>query len=193
MELNIIVQLIIQDMKNHQLLNGMEKLGFGTENDFHTTNILDIVAQLIGIPKHQLSDDWCQTYMDFIIQAGKYEITSLGENLQPLAEASYAILVSLAKREQWKSERTFHNLKITANGILNPQSKGLGAILAQYINGLKEDTEIVAEHIDKHKTAEKRKTLAIEEGLSLVKQMHAFTEDMMKLSMDQLKEKYHLN
>src|SRR5689334_7720044 len=109
---NIVVRLIIQDMKNYQLLQGLEKLGLSTENGLHTSSLLEIIAQLMGIPEQQLSDEWCETYMGFLGQSTRYEITTHGDNLQPLAEACYGLLVSQAKWDKLQAESTLHNLEI---------------------------------------------------------------------------------
>jgi hypothetical protein len=145
----IVVGLIIQDMKNHQLLKGLENLGFTNSDGEHTTNLLDVVARLMSIPKGRVSDPWIDTYMDFIFQSAKCEITPLGENLRTLAEASHDMLILCAKREKWKAESTLHNLQVTANGLFNPHSSGYGMLLALYVGGLAEDTRHVSEEIRK--------------------------------------------
>lgn len=188
----LVVKLIIQDMKNHQLLKGLENLGFTNGDGEHTTNIVEIVARLMSIPKGSVSDPWVDTYMDFIFQSAKCDITPLGENLRTLAEASHDMLILCAKREKWKAESTLFNLQVTANGLFNPHSSGYGMLLALYVGGLSEDTQHVAEEIDSKKKPEKVRSLAVKEALNLIKQLQRFTEDLMQLSIEQLQHKYHL-
>lgn len=84
----LIVDLIRQDMKHNQLILGLEKLGISGDYH-HNLEIVNIVAQLMGIVQGNIRDEWCDVYFSYIHEAGKYDIEPKGENLRQLAEACY--------------------------------------------------------------------------------------------------------
>jgi len=87
---DIIIKLLIQDMKHEQLINGMQQLGF--ESDMHGTDISTIVATLMGIAEDNISEDWMNVYLSFIRKAKEYTISDSGTTLLSLAETCYVFL-----------------------------------------------------------------------------------------------------
>lgn len=89
--------MIKQDMKHNQLLNGLEKLQLVTEA--HSLEILDVVAEMMGISADNASEEWMQIYISFLEDAGQYAITARGEGLLPLAERCYDMLLACKEIE----------------------------------------------------------------------------------------------
>lgn len=87
---NLIIHLLVQDMKHEQLINGLTNLGF--ESQQHTLDIMAVVSGLMHIAPEKLSWHWCDAYMAAIKQARQYPITTDGQNLLPLAEQCFAVL-----------------------------------------------------------------------------------------------------
>lgn len=87
---NLIIHLLIQDMKHEQLISGLTNLGF--ESQQHTLDIMGVVSGLMHIPPEKLSWHWSDAYMASIKQARQYPITADGQNLLPLAEQCFAVL-----------------------------------------------------------------------------------------------------
>jgi hypothetical protein len=96
MELNenreLIVSLIQQDLKHNQLTTGLAKLGL--EPDVHSLEIVEVVARLMGVEKGDVSDQWVKTYFSFLDRAHHFKISELAEELKPLAEECYDLLVA---------------------------------------------------------------------------------------------------
>lgn len=66
----IIITLIQQDLKHHQLTNGLRSMGFNS--DLHTLNIIEVVADLIGVSEEEISEIWMDSYFSFLDQAHLY-------------------------------------------------------------------------------------------------------------------------
>ena len=96
---NLIVNLIQQDLKHHQLISGLEGIGL-SGGDIHCLRILEIVADLMNVPKGKLKDRWSNVYLYHMEEAIHYDITSRGEELRPLAERCYKQLVLLLGGEE---------------------------------------------------------------------------------------------
>lgn len=97
----LIIELLIHDMKHSQLLTGLHKLGFSSE--MHDTDICGIVAELMDIPEMEMSWDWAGIYLKYVRQSEYYEITNNGKNLLPLAETCYNLLIQCANKEKESS------------------------------------------------------------------------------------------
>jgi hypothetical protein len=97
---NLIIQLLMQDMKHEQLIAALRKLGF--ESNIHGLKILEIVAGLMGIAEEEISWEWSEGYVNFMSQVRKYKIKGSGKNLLPLARECYKFLIVCAEREQRK-------------------------------------------------------------------------------------------
>ena len=99
---HLIIELLVQDMKHEQLINGLYKLGF--QSDIYGLNISGVVAELLGIKEKDISWEWFEIYMDFIGKAKHYEITGRGKNLLSLAETCYTFLISHIEKERAEKE-----------------------------------------------------------------------------------------
>jgi len=95
----LILQLIHQDLKHNQLMGGLRQLGF-VEFGLHSLNISPIVARLMGMPEEEAQDLWDNVYVSFLDEAHQYKVSGLGEELKPLAEKCYEMLVVCAEIEK---------------------------------------------------------------------------------------------
>ncbi len=91
----LIINLILQDLKHNQLLSGLKKIGLEA-SDSHYLDILEIVAELMGVPKN-LADDWGTLYVGFMNQAIYSETTKArkSEALKSFAKVCYGQLKQL--------------------------------------------------------------------------------------------------
>jgi len=96
---DLIIQLIQQDLKHHQLTEGLRRLGLD-DGGLHSLNLLPIIAQLMGIPKRKVHDRWAAIYNSFMRETPQSKISELGEALQPVAEKCYEMLVSHVEIER---------------------------------------------------------------------------------------------
>jgi len=92
----LIIQLLIQDMKHEQLVSGLRSLGF--DSNLHGSDISAVVAELMGINATDMSMQWMDVYMSFVKKAGDYTITDTGSSLQALAETCYTFLLHTSTR-----------------------------------------------------------------------------------------------
>jgi len=95
---HLIIQLLVQDMKHEQLVQGLQSLGFNS--DIHGSDICAVVAALMGISPENLSWDWLDIYMNFLKQSTAYEVTDTGSSLQELANTCYTFLTTQAEKER---------------------------------------------------------------------------------------------
>lgn len=95
----LIVKLIQQDLKHNQLTVGLQKIGLDT--NLHDLEIIDVVAQLMGIK--DISNEWLETYISFLEQSSKFEVSDNGKDLTPLAKACYKELLQCAYLEAKQS------------------------------------------------------------------------------------------
>lgn len=95
---DLILQLIHQDLKHNQLTGGLRQLGFD-EFGLHSLNLMSIVARLMGMPEEESQDLWDNVYVSFLDEAHQYKVTDLGEELKPLAEKCYEMLVACTEIE----------------------------------------------------------------------------------------------
>lgn len=86
----LIIRLLVCDMKHEQLLAGLQQLGF--ESDLHGTPLSNVVAELMGVSTLPAKEAWLQRYMDFLAQAAGQKLSGDGKSLLPLAEQCYAAL-----------------------------------------------------------------------------------------------------
>lgn len=61
MERERIIKLIEQDIKQNQLLNGLDKIGL-TDNDRYALSVDLIVADMMGYPETKVPDKWLDCY-----------------------------------------------------------------------------------------------------------------------------------
>lgn len=95
---DLIIQLIQQDLKHSQLTEGLRQMGL---DDFglYTLDILSIVAHLMNIPKEKITDRWAEIYGGFLDKAYQHEVADRGEELIPVAEKCYELLLACTKNE----------------------------------------------------------------------------------------------
>lgn len=95
MEFNesIIIRIIQQDMKHHQLTAGICHIGFETE--MHHSDVSGIVAELMGTT---LTDPWLKVYMDHLVLSERYPITHRAASLRCLARDCYTALLAAAQK-----------------------------------------------------------------------------------------------
>lgn len=94
----LIIRLIQQDLKHCQLLYGLIKIGLNG-NDKHHLQILDIVYDLMNVPK-EIEYDWGSTYHNYMKQALLLEVGNNDTQLKPLAELCYKHLKMLVDCEK---------------------------------------------------------------------------------------------
>lgn len=88
----LILQLIQQDLKHHQLIHGLRQLGL-QDDGLYNLNILPIVARLMGVPEGEIAEEWAAIYLDSMERALDVGVSALGKELRAVAEGCYAGLV----------------------------------------------------------------------------------------------------
>lgn len=83
-----ITELILQDMRHHRFLLGLERIGLTADD--HFLDIRSVVAALMGLDARRLHESWTDTYMGYLQLAAGYESDGSGENLRSLASLCYA-------------------------------------------------------------------------------------------------------
>lgn len=61
MQKDKIIQLITEDIKHNQLLNGLDKIGL-RDDDRYTLSIDLLVADMMGHPETKVPDKWLEAY-----------------------------------------------------------------------------------------------------------------------------------
>lgn len=88
---NLIINLILQDLKHNQLTLGLKNIGLDT--DLHNLEIIEVVGSLMGLKEEEMSDQWVETYFSFLKQARQFPISYDSEKLKLLAEECYNLLL----------------------------------------------------------------------------------------------------
>ena len=101
----LIITLILQDLKHNQLTYGLEKLSL--KPGIHCLDIIEVVAQLMGIPKEEISEQFREIYYSFLKQAIEIKISANGEELKPLAEKCYYLISSCQEIEERSKKFTY--------------------------------------------------------------------------------------
>ncbi|WP_460546001.1 hypothetical protein [Echinicola sediminis] len=83
----LIIELILQDLKHNQLIRGLDKIDLDAGHCHHL-GIMDLVKRLMEVPEHW-ENDFLDTYMGYMDRCLDYPISSLGEELRELAEECY--------------------------------------------------------------------------------------------------------
>ena len=92
---DLIIKLILQDLKHNQLVCGLEKLGLDGAG-LHSLEVLEIVSGLMKVPE-PLSDGWGAIYVKCMEESVNYKITDRGEALKPLANRCFKLLMACIK------------------------------------------------------------------------------------------------
>lgn len=91
----LIISLILQDLRHYQLTAALTKAGL--DADLHDLEIMEVVAQLMGIESGQLTDQWADLYFNYVYRAPEYEVSERGKTLRPLATECYDVLVACTR------------------------------------------------------------------------------------------------
>ena len=91
----LITELILKDLKNNQLLVGLEKLNLDA-GYCHYLGILDLIQKLMGVSDGMM-DEFSATYMGYMQRSLEYPISRSGEELRELARECYE---SLREKEE---------------------------------------------------------------------------------------------
>lgn len=86
---DLIINLIQCNMQHSQLVLNLENIGLEDRVGVFDINLLEIVAQLMGIKKTEIDDEWMETYLNFMYKAANYKVTRNGISLKSLAENCY--------------------------------------------------------------------------------------------------------
>jgi hypothetical protein len=86
----LIIELILQDLKHNQLVLGLDKLNLDA-GYCHFLGILDLIQRLMGVSE-ELNDDFCTAYMGFMQRCLEFPISRSGEELRPLASECFECL-----------------------------------------------------------------------------------------------------
>jgi len=88
---DLIIRLILQDLRHYQLTAALAKVGL--DQDLHDLELMETVADLMGVPlDDKRSDQWGELYFSYLERSPEYEVEELGKALQPLAEECYHVL-----------------------------------------------------------------------------------------------------
>lgn len=99
---DLIISLILQDLRHYQLTAALTKVGL--DANLHDLEIMEAVAQLMGINPDDISDHWGELYFSYVQRAPEFEVCCLGEALQPLAEECYEVLTACLSIEHQKGK-----------------------------------------------------------------------------------------
>lgn len=97
---DLIVSLIQQDLKHHQLVLGLDNIGLQA-GEKHHLELLNVVYDLMEVPQ-SVEMDWGMTYTNYMNKALRYHIKSTSENLRGQAELCYTHLKCLVDLENEK-------------------------------------------------------------------------------------------
>ncbi len=92
----LIIELILQDLKHNQLILGLDRLNLDAGYS-HYLGILDLTQKLMGIPE-EFIDDFSTTYMRYMQRCLEFPITRSGEELRELAVECYENLSAMMVR-----------------------------------------------------------------------------------------------
>ena len=85
----IIISLIIEEMRFNQRLAALRKLDVEVYFDL---GLMNIVANLMGISQENITDSWMELYVTELSKCESFPIEPLGKNLYGLAVEFYETL-----------------------------------------------------------------------------------------------------
>lgn len=91
----IIIRLIIEDMRYHQFQMALINAGMDAFN--LELDLMGIVANLMGIASEDISDEWLALYYSELQKCESLPVEPLGKNLYALAEACYTSLKDFSR------------------------------------------------------------------------------------------------
>ena len=94
----LIISLIQEDLKHCQLIVGLDELGLQA-SDKHCLGILDIVANLMQVPKGNLQFDWGRTYITYMADCTGMDVEYTSASMRPYAEFCYDELIEIVNSD----------------------------------------------------------------------------------------------
>jgi len=91
----LMVELLMADMKHTQLTDGLSALDLSAEN--HYLGIYDLILKLLELEGCDGVDGFTERYLFYMHKSGHFPITNLGEELRPLARQCYQELFMLCE------------------------------------------------------------------------------------------------
>lgn len=85
-----IVELILQDLKHHQLVIGLDRLNLDP-GYCHFLGIMELVQKLMKVPEER-GDDFSTDYHDYMQKCDDFPISPSGEEMRGLAGECYKCL-----------------------------------------------------------------------------------------------------
>lgn len=92
----LIIELILQDLKHNQLVLGLIRLN-PDAGYLHFLGIMDLIQKLMGVPDNKM-DDFSATYIAAMHRSLEFPISRSGEELLPLAMECYGNLKEKFRR-----------------------------------------------------------------------------------------------
>ena len=92
----LIIELILQDLKHNQLILGLDRLNLDAGYSYYLS-IMDLVQRLMDVPD-ELAEDFTACYMAFMNRCLEFPISRSGEELGPFAIECYGLLREINKR-----------------------------------------------------------------------------------------------
>ncbi len=83
----LIIELILQDLKHNQLILGLDRLNLDA-GYCHFLGILDLIQRLMGVQVNEM-DEFSATYMAAMDRSQEFPISRSGDELRPLAMECY--------------------------------------------------------------------------------------------------------
>lgn len=99
----LIIQLIKQDLKHYQLVQGIERLGFQDERK-NDLRIYETILSIIPIKDAAFEEHFTIAYEEYLTQASQLTIQQDMEALTPIAEKCYQLLESFKELEKTKPD-----------------------------------------------------------------------------------------
>lgn len=93
----LIISLIQQDLKHHQLIIGLENISLNA-GEKHHLELLNVCYDLMKVPE-SVEMDWGMTYTNYMNKALRYRIEATSEGLRQLAELCYTHLKCIVDLE----------------------------------------------------------------------------------------------
>lgn len=91
---DLILHLILQDMRHRRFILALEKIGFDADNQY--LDIGRVVAGLMGIPGNAIPDEWLDTYCQYLDLAAGYPEDGTGASLKSLAQLCYEHIMNIS-------------------------------------------------------------------------------------------------
>ena len=91
----LIISLLQQDLKHSQLISGLDQLGLDASNH-HCLELLDIIADLMNVPKGNIEINWGKKYVSLMSETVKLDAKESAKHFRAYAEFCYDELFEIA-------------------------------------------------------------------------------------------------